>query len=186
MSIHPNLGDLLEFRLKTKRLLLVRIDMDYVEEIFDEFTDEITQYMYPATPRRVQETEEFIRESMIGLERGNNLQLVILRRETEEFLGCAGIHNLDSRYPELGIWLKLSAHGEGLGMETIVALVEWANEHVDYNYLKYPVDVRNYPSRKIPEALGGVPEHSYWIRSQNGIELEIMEYRIYPPEHGDS
>jgi RimJ/RimL family protein N-acetyltransferase len=182
MSIHPNLGDLLEFRLETERLLLVPIDMDYAEDIFDEFTDEITQYMYPGTPRRIQETEEFIRESLIGLDRGNNLQLVILRKKTEEFLGCAGIHNLDSRFPELGIWLKLSAHGESLGMETIAALVEWANEHVDYNYLKYPVDVRNYPSRKIPEALDGVPEHSYWIRSRNGIELEILEYRIYPPE----
>ena len=127
--------------------------------------------MYPQTPRRIQETEAFIRESRIGLEMANNLQLIILRKGTEEFLGCTGIHNLDSRFPELGIWLKLSAHGEGLGMETIVALKKWADEHLDYDYLKYPVDVRNYPSRKIPEALGGIPEHSYWIRSQNGIEL---------------
>lgn len=182
MPIHPNLGDLVQFRLETERLLLIPITMDYAENIFDEFTDEITQYMYPQTPRRIQETESFIREAQIGLYRESDLQLVILNKETGEFMGCAGLHNLDSRYPELGIWLKISAHGQGLGMETIAALKKWADEHLDYNYLKYPVDSRNYPSRKIPEALGGIPEKTYWTRSLNGIELEIMEYRIYPPE----
>jgi RimJ/RimL family protein N-acetyltransferase len=180
MSIHSNLGDLLEFHLETERLLLVPITMDYAEEIFDEFTDEITQFMYPQTPRRIQETESFIRESLIELERETSLQLVILEKETKEFFGCAGLHNLDSRFPELGIWLKLSAHRQGLGMETIVALKKWADEHVDYDYLQYPVDVRNYPSRRIPEALGATPERTYWTRSLNGIELEILEYRIYP------
>lgn len=172
--------DLLRYRRETQRLLLVPISMDYADVIFDEFTDEVTQYMYPATPRRIQETETFVRESLITMARGHNLQLVILDKTSEEFLGCAGIHNLETRYPELGIWLKISAHRHGYGMETITALKAWADNYLDYDYLKYPVDVRNYPSRRIPEALGGVPEHTYWTRSQNGIELEITEYRLYP------
>ena len=182
MSLHPNLGYLPEFLLETERLLLLPMTMDYAEVIFDEFTDEVTQYMYPSTPRRIQETEAFIREALIELARESSLQLVILHKETKEFFGCAGLHHLDSRFPEFGIWLKLSAHRKGLGMETITALKEWADKHVDYDYLQYPVDVRNYPSLKIPESLGGVPERSYWTRSLNGIELEIMEYRIYPPD----
>lgn len=182
MSTQPDSEDLLAFRLETGRLLLAPIEMDYADVIFDEFTDEVTQYMYPATPRRVQETETFIRESLIAMERGANLQLVILRRETGEFLGCTGIHNLDSRFPELGIWLKISAHRHGFGMETIAALKEWAEEHLEYEYLKYPVDERNYPSRRIPEALGGLPERTYWMKNQSGMELEIVEYRFYPPE----
>ena len=182
MHLHPNLGYLPDVHIETERLLLVPITIDYADAIFDEFTEDVTQYMYPAPPRRIQDTELFIREALIGLERGNNLQLVVLDRRSKEFLGCAGLHNLDSRYPELGIWLKRSAQGQALGKEAIFALKDWADRHVDYNYLLYPVDARNHPSRRIPEALGGKMEKSYWMRNQSGNELEILEYRIYPLE----
>lgn len=171
-----------EFRLETERLLLKPISMVYAEEIFTEFTEEITFYMYPRPARRIQETESFIRESLIGLERGVNLQTVILHKTTEEFLGCAGLHDLDSRFPELGIWLKASAQGRAFGKEAIEGLKNWADEKLDYEYLRYPVDARNYPSRRIPEYLGGLIGKTYWTKSQNGIQLEIQEYRIFPPE----
>ncbi len=43
--------------------------------------------------------------------------MVILDRETGRFLGCAGLHELEAARPELGVWLKKSAHGNGFGRE---------------------------------------------------------------------
>lgn len=174
--------DLTQFRLETERLLLVAITEDYTEVIFEEFTPEVTFYMYPRSPHRIEETMNFIRESLVGLERGSNLQLVILKKETGEFLGCGGLHNIDSRVPEFGIWLKESAHGNAYGMEAIKALHEWAVANLEYEYLKYPVDEENYPSRRIPEALNGVIEKEYDVMSLNNRRLFILEYRIYPPQ----
>lgn len=172
--------DLTQFRLETERLLLIPITMDYAEVIFDEFTPEVTFYMHPRSPHRIEETIHFIRESLIGLERGTNLQLVVLKKETLEFLGCTGLHDLSSRVPEFGIWLKQSAHGHGFGMEAIVALHHWAMEHLEFEYIKYPVDEENYASRRIPEALKGVIGREYQVMSLNNRRLFILEYRFYP------
>lgn len=174
--------DLTQFQLETERLLLAAITEDYTEVIFDAFTPEVTLFMHPRSPHRIEETMNFIREALVGLERGSNLQLVILEKETREFLGCTGLHNIDSRVPEFGIWLKESAQGNGYGMEAIVALHNWAVANLEYEYLKYPVDEENYPSRRIPEALNGVIEKEYQVMSLSNRRLFILEYRIYPPQ----
>lgn len=50
--------------IETERLLLVPITMDYAEEIFKEFTPELTTYMLPKSPEKISETEDFIKGSM--------------------------------------------------------------------------------------------------------------------------
>lgn len=48
----------------TNRLVLLPISQKYKEEIFREFTKEITTYMYPRPPQDIVETEEFINDSL--------------------------------------------------------------------------------------------------------------------------
>ncbi|NJR74492.1 MAG: GNAT family N-acetyltransferase, partial [Scytonema sp. CRU_2_7] len=93
-------------------------------------------------------------------------------------LGCAGIHELYSKNPVLGIWLKKSAHGQGYGLETIAALKNWADENLDYEYLIYDVDKANIPSRRIAEKLGGQIVREYHKTNLSARVLHILEYRI--------
>lgn len=80
--------DLTEFEITSKRLLLQAVAMHHKTEIFKEFTVEITTYMYPRAANDISETEQFIHDATIGLINGYNLQLVILKKDTQEFLGC--------------------------------------------------------------------------------------------------
>jgi [ribosomal protein S5]-alanine N-acetyltransferase len=169
---------LLQIEISTNRLLLKPIDMQYKAEIFREFTKEIACYMFPRPANDIFETESFINESIIGLTQGSNLQLVIIKKDTQEFLGCTGIHNVNTKTPELGIWLKKSAHGNCYGLETIRALKDWAEEKLDYDYLIYPVDRDNYPSRRIPEGLGGVIVKEYDKKSLSGNILHLVQYKL--------
>lgn len=162
----------------TNRLLLKPISMEYKEDIFKEFTDEITTYMYPRPPKEIFETESFINDSVAEMKNEAHLVLVIIKKDTKELLGCTGIHNINSKNPELGIWLKKSAHGKGYGLETITALKKWAEEHLNYEYLVYPVDRRNIPSRKIPERLGGTIFREFDKTNLSGRVLHMVEYRI--------
>lgn len=174
--------NLLEIEIITNRLLLKSIAMQYKTEIFKEFTSEIATYMTPRPAIDIFETESFINESLTGLIEASNLQLVIIKKDTHEFLGCTGIHNINAKapdlHPELGIWLKKSAHGNRYGIETIRALKQWAEENLDCNYLIYPVDRDNYPSRRIPERLGGVIVKEYDKQSLSGNTLHLLEYKI--------
>lgn len=103
--------ELLNVEIVTNRLSLKPISMNYKEDIFLEFTEEIATYMYPRSAKDISETESFISDSVVGLKNRDNLQLVILKKDSQEFLGCAGLHNIDRKAPEIGIWLKKSAQG---------------------------------------------------------------------------
>ena len=167
----------------TNRLLLLPISQKYKEEIFREFTKDITTYMYPRPPQDIVETEEFINDSLGEIQTGNHLVLVILKKDSQEFLGCTGIHDIHSKHPELGIWVKKSAQGKGYGLEAITALKRWTDENLDYEYLIYDVDKANIPSRRIPEKLGGQIIREYDKTNLSGRVLNIVEYRIFRKEN---
>ena len=95
-------------------------------------------------------------------------------------MGCGGLHHIDTKTPELGVWIKKSAQGNGYGKETIIALKEWADKNLDYEYILYPAVEENYPSRRIPEFLGGEVFREYDKVNMSGKEQHLLEYRIYP------
>lgn len=170
--------DLLQLEIYTNRLLLQAISMKYKEEIFMEFNSKITTYMYTSPPKTIAETEESINESLSDMKNGENLSFVILKKDSLTFLGCAVIHNIKSNDPELGIWLKKSAHGNGYGLETISALKTWAEENLDFEALVYCADKANIPSCRIPEKLGGKVIRKYNKTNLSGKVLHIFEYII--------
>ncbi|NJR18309.1 MAG: GNAT family N-acetyltransferase [Calothrix sp. CSU_2_0] len=170
--------NLLQIEIITNRLVLKVIDMQYKTEIFREFTAEITTYMYPRAANEISDTEAFIQNSLAGLREGCNLQLVILKKNTKEFLGCTGIHRMNTKMPEFGIWLKKSAQGNHYGFETIAALKKWGEENLDCEGFVYPVDRDNYPSRRIPERLGGKIVKEYNKENLSLNILHLVEYWI--------
>jgi RimJ/RimL family protein N-acetyltransferase len=166
--------------IETKNLCLKGISFEYKDQIFREFSPEITTYMYPKPASKIEETEEFIETSIKQNKEGSNFQIVILDKESKDFLGCGGVHNIDQKTPELGVWIKKSAHGHGYGKEAVIALKEWADENLDYEYLLYPVDTNNIPSRRIPEFLGAMVAREYDETGMSGNKLHLLDYRIYP------
>lgn len=170
--------------ITTERLLIRSTALEDKDDIFREFTDEITTHMYPKPAETIDETVEFITASMKENREGSNFQVTVVDKETDEFLGCAGLHNIETRTPEFGIWLKKSAQGSGYGKEVIHALREWADENLEYDYLLYPVSKINAPSRKIAESLGGTVAREYDETNMGGKTQHLLEYRIYPETEG--
>lgn len=163
----------------TERLKLIPISMDFAQIIFENFTPEVTQYMWPSSPKEISETEAFIDDMLNRIRKGEEICLVIMNKKNNEFLGIVGMHKANTSMPELGIWLKKAAHRNKYGLEAVTALKKWAEQHLDYQYLVYPVDKQNIASRKISETLGGVVEAEYQKRSMSGRLLDEVEYRIY-------
>lgn len=171
--------NLLSTHIHTARLILEPINHEYAEEIFRFFTSEVTQYMMPAPPTGIDDTLAFIEMSIIQMQQGIALQLQILHKDTREFIGCCGIHEIHTAHPVLGIWIKKPAHGNGYGKEAVQGMIEWLRTSLDFEYLCYPVDKRNIPSRKIPEQLGGIIGRELKKVNQSGYELDEVEYWIH-------
>jgi [ribosomal protein S5]-alanine N-acetyltransferase len=171
--------DLNAVEIVTDRLTLRPVTAEFTELIFAEFTPEITKYMLPSSPRHISETEQFIADTLEKRSRGSDLVLAILAKETDEFLGCCGLHGRENpRDPELGIWLKKSAHGRALGREAVAAVRDWAERHLIVDAFIYPVDRNNTASRKVAEALGGTIIRSEPVKTMSGGELDAVIYKI--------
>ncbi|MEX8494590.1 GNAT family N-acetyltransferase [Sphaerotilus sp.] len=173
-----DLGALSTVRIESERVLLVPIHAGFRTVIFETFTARITRYMHPKPSDTVEEMGRFVSDSVAGLAAATNLQMVILSRSDEVFLGCIGLHGLDRPDPEMGLWLKEAVHGRGLGREAAGALIAWARAQGRFECVRYPVDRRNLASRKIPEAHGGVIAREFREVSGSGFELDLIEYRI--------
>jgi len=177
--------NLADVAIDTERLTLTAITAEFTTAIFEHFTPEITRFMLPAPPTSITDTEEFVRSAITALHTGEDLHLTITDRSNAEFLGLCGLHtrNLERR-PELGIWLKKTAHRNGYGLEAITALKHWADKHLIYEYVIYPVDRRNTASCRIPVALGGKVIGEKKETSMGGFELDELVYAIerVPPD----
>ena len=170
--------DLTTLILDSERLRLLPVSEAYTELIFREFTPEVATYMHPRPASERLETEAFVEAAKRANQEGSSLNMVITDRESGDFLGCVGLHKLADKRPEFGIWVKQSAHMHGYGREAIHVLKRWADQHIPYDYLIYPVDSRNVASRKIPESLGAAIISQYDDTGGMGQDLTLIKYRI--------
>lgn len=163
-------------RVEGERIMLIPVDMRYLDDIYKGFSSEITQYMVPKAAKSTLETEQFIHKAQARRARKQEIVFVILEKASQQFLGCCGLQGLQGLQPELGIWIKKQAHGQGYGMESIFLLLNWAKAH--YRAFTYPVDSRNIPSIKIPERFGASIKRRYKRINEAGFQLDIHEYWI--------
>ncbi|WP_395947380.1 GNAT family N-acetyltransferase [Caedibacter taeniospiralis] len=173
------IGDLNGVQLTGEKLLLETLSMEYAEDICKNFTAKITRWMWPSTPKTQAEINQHILEQQQAMSKGEELALLVLKKESQEFVGYIAIHALNTATPEMGIWLKEEAQGQGYGFEALSLLKDWAEENLSFNYLKYPVEKNNFASRALAEKLGGKVEAEYIKKSESGQILDEVEYRFY-------
>jgi RimJ/RimL family protein N-acetyltransferase len=171
--------DYLNMVLESERLFLKPMSLDYVEETFKEFTPEITKFMAPRSPEKIDETREYYTGSIKKIGEGEKLDFNFFVKDTGEYIGNGGLSDIKTKTPELGVWIKKSAHGHKYGREAMQRLKDWADENIDYDYIKYPVVDENIASRKIPESMGGVVEAESDEANGAGVMQHLVEYRIY-------
>ncbi|MEM8885453.1 MAG: GNAT family N-acetyltransferase [Planctomycetota bacterium] len=170
---------LIDLQLQTARLRLRALGPEDVDAIFRAFTPAVARYMEVIPPKQREDSEQFVTQVRARMQRNQEFVCAIEERATGRFFGCAGVHELKGPMPEAGIWIAEEAQGSGRGLETITALRDWVRTHrPDASHLRYPVDRANVPSRRIAEKLHGTIENQRRRRTEDGRELDIIEFHI--------
>lgn len=172
-------ADFLKVKIEGERIILSPVSGEHAQDIFHEFTKDITRYMIPKPLSDMAHANEFIHTCRKNMKAGLELVLAISKVNSGEFLGICSIHGTDDpQVAELGVWIKKGAHGKKLGMEAVRYLVEWCRKHLLLSHLIYPVDHENIPSRKIAESLGGIVLEERVRKSMSGATLDEIVYKI--------
>jgi RimJ/RimL family protein N-acetyltransferase len=171
-------SDLTGIKLFATRLALRTFTPADAPEIFAAVSPTVTRFMsWDPSPSPAAFAEVW-HQWLPRMAAGTDLSLVIRLQATDEFLGVAGIHRIGSAEPEVGIWLKETAHGLGYGREAIGAIVKWAPAHIGAAALIYPVAKQNLPSRRLAESLHGTIVGERNLRKSSGVVLDEVVYRI--------
>ena len=175
-----------DIQITTQRLQLETLSMKYIQEIFKEFTDEITKNLRASTPKAIEEEEKRVKRSAEKFKQWTDVNFTVAD-EQGNFVWCCGIMHLHTRTPEVWLWIKKSARGKGYGKEMIGGLIKRIQEHRDFDHIIYRAKTDNIWSRKIAEHFGGVLQFNEEGKEKIFIEekfdksdsFEAVEYRIY-------
>src|SRR5215469_15394010 len=162
--------------IQSPRLRLCQFQMMDAQEVFGCITPAIAKFV----PWEPPSWSEYVTrcEKRVQAPEPNQFSFVIRRNDNGECLGMASFEGADSVSPEVGLWLKESAHGQGFGREVVAALVEWGHATFGKESFIYPVAVQNTPSRHIAEKL-----HGEIIGNRTNPKHDSVVYRI-PSPHG--
>ena len=139
--------------IRSPRLQLSPFQMRDAQEVFACITPAIAKFM----PWEPPSWSEYVArcEKRVQAHEPNKFSFVARRFDNEECLGMASLEDADWVWPELGLWLKETAHRQGFGREVVAALVDWGHASLGKGSFVYPVAVQNIASRRIAENLGG-------------------------------
>ncbi len=150
--------------LEGERVVVRPYQEDDAEALF-EAVEESREHLRPwmeweASHRSIDESRDFIARSRASWILRENMNVGIWRREDGRYLGGSGldVRGWETRYFEIGYWLRTSAEGHGYMSETVRLLTDFAFEHLDAARVEIRCDARNARSARVAERLGFVRE----------------------------
>ena len=153
--------------------------MDYLEEYYDAFDEEITKYQWPDPFESLSDAKELLQSFLNEVEAGETILLSVISEEGK-FVGSSEIHGLSEVCPEVGVWIKASEWNKGYAYEALKAALDLARDKYGKTEFFYEADVRNIGSMKLLHKF----EENYEILNQgiekmttdSGKELELQGF----------
>jgi RimJ/RimL family protein N-acetyltransferase len=144
--------------LETKRLLLRRLALSDLDDLFTFYNDpDVVKYI-PDAPRTYEETREELEWFMNGHPKFPELGLwATLHKETGQFIGRCGLipWTIDGREEvEVAFALSKTYWGQGLATEIAQALVQYGFERLSLSRLICLIDHDNRASIKVATKIG--------------------------------
>lgn len=109
------------------------------------------------------------------------LQLCMIDKETNQFIGAVGFHHYDWEVPsvEAGYWIRRSCAQQGLMTEAINAMTQYACKQLVVKRIAITCDKDNERSIKIPERLGYVLEATLKNHRKKPVTGELSDTLVY-------
>jgi ribosomal-protein-serine acetyltransferase len=117
-----------------------------------------TFMLWAASELPVEESEKLVRRFRGEYLLLQNFALGIFSPDGKQVLGGTGFHNtqaaFDQKSAEIGMWIRASAAGNGLGTKALIALLNWSFTAWPWQRVIWRCDSRNIASIRTAEKAG--------------------------------
>lgn len=143
------------------RRLLIRAprwgDGAAVNEAIKESLEQLRPWMpWAQQIPSVEDSELDIRRARLRFLERADLRLLLISKETGQFIGSSGLHRIDwqTRKFEIGYWVRTSYGRQGYITEAVEAITNYAIHELQANRIEIRCDSRNTRSARVAERLG--------------------------------
>jgi RimJ/RimL family protein N-acetyltransferase len=104
----------------------------------------------------IEESKTWLESQIAAWDEKTSFQFGIFDRESERYLGGAGINRIDLefRFANLGYWVRTSATGRGVATEATRQLAAWSFANTELERLEILAAVGNQASARVAEKAG--------------------------------
>lgn len=147
-------------RLETERLVLRSPrsgDGALIYEAAMESIEALQRWMAWSRPTpTLEQMETWCRKSQAEFQMRKALPLLLFRKDTGEFVGSSGMHNMDWSVPrfEIGYWVRRTAERQGYVTEAVSAMTLFLFGVLSAKRVEIRMDDGNERSWRVPERLG--------------------------------
>lgn len=127
-------------------------DVDAVWEAIVHSAKNLKPFMHWAqTLPKKEETKENLRQAIGDFIARKDLRLHVFLKDSGEFIGSSGLHNIDWTIPkfEIGYWLDARYEGKGYMTEAVQRISQFAFEELSAKRLEIRCDSDNIRSRAV-------------------------------------
>lgn len=162
-----------KYLIKTRHLGLRFIREEDVVFLKEIDKDPAVKQFFPEGTLSTREIKEFIAESIELLKSDNLPCFVIFKLKTGEFVGEAYFGQLETGETKIGYLLHKKYWHRGYATEVVKGLINWANKHLDIDYLFAFGDKNNTATFRVLEKCG--LKH---YKDDVYLDMESRFYRI--------
>lgn len=139
----------------SKRLTMRPFRRPDADEAFPCMTPSLTRFLEWEPPASRRAFAALWRKWLISNAQGQDWIFTIRNADDGRFLGLTGLYAADTPTPELGLWIREDAQGNGYGIEATTSLHAWASKRLQPQHFICTVASENRASRTIVTRLGG-------------------------------
>ena len=169
--------------IKTDRLVMRRVGLDDVEELFRIFSNEILfKYFVSGADTNLEDTENRIKKVVAHWQEYDFGDYKVLDKDTNQLIGYGGLH-----YKEAGGNINISyivapEHwGHGYGQEICLALIDQGFSRLGLDKIVAEIDPKNNISVNLVEKSG-----FKFNRKMSWKGVERLEYVLYNPKNNEN
>lgn len=143
-----------KYLIKTNRIGLRLLESDDFTYLYPLESDPEVKEFFPDGARDRSKTDDMINRFMMAYVENGLPCFMLFELESNEFIGRAGFGLTESGEIEVGYVLHKKFWGKGFASEAVTALLEYAKEHIQVDYIVAYADTGNRGSTRVMEKCG--------------------------------
>ncbi|MGE6257984.1 GNAT family N-acetyltransferase [Heyndrickxia sporothermodurans] len=169
--------------IETERLIIRPYQLEDTQDLFNAISDPHFYDYIPESPPSIKEVEDIIKWSMDcnnknTIEKIYKLNLGIIFKETDCFIGFCGLGPYDLNPAKIEIYYGLNKdfRGKGLATEAAKALLDFGFSNLKLDEIVTTVFPQNVPSVRVLEKIGMTKQYSITNPPKGHNDFKGMDY----------